>query len=372
MKLIMGITVFVGLIAGLIYLFGESDGKSSESIKIGALLPLSGIAANYGEGSREGIEIAKEDLRSKYPSMNIEVIYEDSFYDPKRAVDGYRKLKDINNILAVLTGGSQVSSAVKNLSDKDSVLQMAIWSGAPSYSAGSHNYNFRITALSDEHVPILTNYINTRNYKKLALIYANNEFGVAFKDSFEKNSKTSDFKIIPYGIGNDDMEFRTVLLKIKNEKPDSIFFVGLVKQFINILKQSSDLGIKTQFFSQWSVEDQQLLDGARDLAEGVIYAYPFDETDDASAEFLKKYSEKYNKVPSAYAAEAYTGLILLGETINACHNKADPVCWRDYLNKIKDLPTIIGSVSFDNKGDLKGEKIFLKTVKDGRFVKAEE
>jgi len=141
------------VMAGAVFLFGYKNSNNATEghfIKIGALLPLSGNAANYGEGSREGIEIAKDDLKSKYLNLNIQVVYEDSFYDPRRAVDGYRKLKDISNISAILTGGSQISSAVKNLSDKDNVLQMAIWSGAPSYSSGVHNFNFRITALADE------------------------------------------------------------------------------------------------------------------------------------------------------------------------------------------------------------------------------
>ena len=143
MKKIIWTIIILAVIAGAVLFFGyknSNDATEGHFIKIGALLPLSGNAANYGEGSREGIEIAKDDLKSKYLNLNIQVVYEDSFYDPKRAVDGYRKLKDINDISAILTGGSQISSAVKNLSDKDNVLQMAIWSGAPSYSSGIHGF----------------------------------------------------------------------------------------------------------------------------------------------------------------------------------------------------------------------------------------
>ncbi|OGF92693.1 MAG: hypothetical protein A2626_03470 [Candidatus Nealsonbacteria bacterium RIFCSPHIGHO2_01_FULL_38_55] len=374
MKKIIWTIIIMVVMAGAVFFLGyknSNDATEGHFIKIGALLPLSGNAANYGEGSREGIEIAKDDLKSKYLNLNIQVVYEDSFYDPKRAVDGYRKLKDISNISAILTGGSQISSAVKNLSDKDNVLQMAIWSGAPSYSSGVHNFTFRVTALADEHIPALVEYLDNHNYKKLALLYANNEFGVAFKESFE-NFPNKKISVVPYGFSSEDMDFRTLLLKVKNDKTDAIFFVGLVKQFVGVLKEANELGIKKKFFSQWSVEDQQLLDGANDLAEGIIYTYPFDYNTPYSKDFTFKYQQKYNKVPNGYVAESYVGTMLMGEAINACQNKVNVNCWKDYLDKIKNFPTIMGLVTMDSRGDIKAGKVFLKTVKDGKFVKLEE
>ena len=107
-------------------------------------------------------------------------MYEDSFYSLRGGVDGYKKLKNADNILAILTGASQVSIAVKELTDKDNVLQMAIWSGVLSYS-DTHNLNFRVTMLADDHVPFATELYVGKKYNNLAIMYAQNEFGVALK-----------------------------------------------------------------------------------------------------------------------------------------------------------------------------------------------
>ena len=370
MKKIILAIIIVAISSG-IYLISKIK-TNSDIIKIGALIPLSGIASNYGEGSREGIEIAKEELATKYPNININVVYEDSFYSPKGGVDGYKKLKNIDNISAILTGASQVSIAVKELTDKDNVLQMAIWSGAPSYS-DTHNLNFRITMLADDHVPPLLKYMSEKKYNKLAIMYAQNEFGVAFKNSFEKFATASGVNIIDSeGFASEDIDFKTQLIKIRGAKVDSIFFVGLVKQFANVLKQARDLGIQAQIFSAWSVEDQQLLDNAKDVAENIIYTYPFDYDTSYSKDFTSKYRQKYNKVPNGYIAESYVGTMLIGEAINACQNKIDISCWKDYLDKIKNFPTIMGLATMDSRGDLKAGKIFLKTLKTGKFVKLEE
>lgn len=372
-KVITGVAVIILIVAGIFY-FGKNSKQPTpkKTIKIGALLPLSGIASNYGDGSREGIEMAKEELAMKYPNLNLDVIYEDSLYSPKGGVDGYKKLKNLNNVSAILTGASQVSIAVKKLTDKDNVLQMAIWSGAPSYS-DTHNLNFRVTMLADDHVPPLLDYMSLKKYNRLAIMYAQNEFGVAFKNSFEKFATASGVKIVDSeGFGSEDMDFKTQLLKIRGVKVDSIFFVGLVKQFANVLKEAKDLGIKTQIFSAWSVEDQQLLDSAKDVAENIIYTYPFDYDTPYSKDFTSKYQQKYNKLPNGYIAESYVGTMLTGEAINACQNKINISCWKNYLNKIKNFPTIMGLATMDSRGDLKAGKIFLKTLKNGKFVKLEE
>ena len=93
MKKIILAIIIVAISSG-IYLISKIK-TNSDIIKIGALIPLSGIASNYGEGSREGIEIAKEELATKYPNININVVYEDSFYSPKGGVDGYKNLKTL-------------------------------------------------------------------------------------------------------------------------------------------------------------------------------------------------------------------------------------------------------------------------------------
>ena len=52
------------------------------------------------------------------------------------------------------------------------------------------------------------------------------------------------------GFASEDIDFKTQLIKIRGAKVDSIFFVGLVKQFANVLKQARDLGIQAQSFKR--------------------------------------------------------------------------------------------------------------------------
>ena len=54
-KIIIGIIVLVIVVYGGVKLFGTKSEKTSEPIKIGVILPLTGNAAKYGEEMKRGI-----------------------------------------------------------------------------------------------------------------------------------------------------------------------------------------------------------------------------------------------------------------------------------------------------------------------------
>src|SRR3990167_8003750 len=67
------------------------------SVKIGAVLPLTGDSAAWGEQGKYGIELAVEEINSKggINGKNLEVVYEDSQAIPKNAVTSIQKLINV-------------------------------------------------------------------------------------------------------------------------------------------------------------------------------------------------------------------------------------------------------------------------------------
>jgi len=362
------ITVIGVLVVIFILIVFSNSRQSGDVVKIGAILPLSGDAANYGEFSKEGLQLAQSDLNKKYPDLKLDVIYGDSLYNPKGGVSAYQKLFQTDKISAAIIGASFVAIPIRTLADNDNVLQMAIWSSAPSYTS-THNLNFRTTLTADDTIPPILDYMKVKNLSRLAVLYANNEFGTSHKDSFLKFSPSTGVSVVfSEGFGGDINDFRTQLTKIKSQNADSIFFVGTVGQLVNALKQAKDLGINAQFISQGAAEDQQLIAGAGYFADGLVYAYPFDNLSDDAQIFSKMYKEKFGNLPNQYSAEAYVGLQLIGEAIHMCQNKVDVLCWKEKLHSLQDFQTVLGKGSFTASGDLKMGKVFMKTVKNGQFV----
>ncbi len=370
----LGVLVILALVLiiislSYIALTGYTTEDKKETIRIGILLPLSGNAAYYGQASQRGIEIAREEITEKYPNMDIEVYYEDSLYTPKGGVDSYNKLIGVNKIDAVITAASQVSLAVLPLSTKDGIFQMAIFSSADKYTV-PNDLSFRVSARNEIEAAKTAEFVKEKDFKRLGIIYLNNDFGVGFKESLKKElikNKAGTKIVAEEGILLTDADFKTQLSKIKESKADVIFMVGVASQYSIILKQAKEMGIKAQFISMRSAEDPVLLKTAGDAAEGLVYTYPFDANSEDSEirEFTSAFIKKYNETPDAYAAEGYEGFKLTALAFEKCGK--DNVCVRSYLEDLNNYESIFGSLKFDENGDVYYD-YFLKTVKDGKFV----
>src|SRR5680860_92289 len=366
------ITIVVVLILGwLIWqnVVRQPEVVSTDPIKIGVIVPLSGSGAKYGEDSRAGITMAQEFLAAKYPDLNLEVIYQDSFYTPKGGVDAYQKLVQVDKISATIVGASFIAIPIRPLAEKDGVLEIAVWSSSPSYT-NTHNLNFRTTLTADDTIPPILSYMKSQKLQKLAVLNAENEFGTSHKDSFLKLSPASGVAIVfSEGFDGGEKDFRTSLLKIKSSGADSVFFIGTYGQLATALKQAKELRIDIQFISQGIAEETGLIEIASLSAEGLVYAYPFDNTSKEAREFSKDYESRYGEMPNQYSAEAFVGLQVFGEAVHLCKNKIDVNCWKDRLDSMGKFKTILGSGSFNDSGDLKMGKVFMKTVQNGQFVK---
>ena len=83
--------------------------KESDTIKIGALLPSTGVYASLGENLLNGLNLYFEENNWEVAGKKVEIIHEDSEADPQVSLRKLRKLMDQDSI-DILTG--PISTAV--------------------------------------------------------------------------------------------------------------------------------------------------------------------------------------------------------------------------------------------------------------------
>ena len=91
-------------------------------IRVGAILPLSGPAANAGNTCRKGIEMHLNELGK---TARIAVFFEDDQMVPKNTVLAYRKLKDVNNINLAFSVSANPGNALLPLTEQDGVVMIS-------------------------------------------------------------------------------------------------------------------------------------------------------------------------------------------------------------------------------------------------------
>ena len=155
-KIIIGVVILALIVWGGVKLFGIKIEKTSEPIKIGAVLALTGNNASYGQSTKRGMDLAIEELNKD--GKNINIVYEDDKSSNDGVVSAFQKILTIDKVPVALgfvsSGGVLAASSVANSSKV--VLLSTLASADEIKDAG--DYVFRIKESSAIHGKEMAKY----------------------------------------------------------------------------------------------------------------------------------------------------------------------------------------------------------------------
>ena len=345
--------------------------KKENEIKIGAILPLTGDAAKYGQNTKNGIDLALEEINRKggIKGKKVSIICEDSQADPKKAVSVFQKLTTVDKVSFFL--GPLASSsvlAVAPIANKKKVIILAPAASSPKITdAGDYIFRNVMSDLFDGRA-IADFAFNNLKKMTAGIIYINNDFGIGLEASFKASfEKYGGEVVIVEAFNPGGTDFRTQLAKIKSSAPEVVFLAGQ-KEMGHILRQAIELGLNPQWISFSMFEDPEILKIAGNAANNVYYTYRvFDPDSDISVvkDFTESYKRKYGQLPDIFAGLAYDAAKILTLAIGKGGQDMEKV--KDALYNTKNFPGVVGSTTFDKNGDVI-KPIGIKKVEKGKFT----
>lgn len=337
-----------------------------EPIKIGHLTPLSGEYAYFGEWESEGIDLAVEEINKKggINGRKVAVAREDDRMDPPLTVAILNKLIDTEKIQAVIgSPSSDVVLASAPIADKNKIVVMAALAGSVKISVASR-FLFRIYPRTSEEGEKLAAVASQSNYKKTAVIYINNRYGLELAKSVKRNAAEHGIEILAMeGYRQDNKDFSEQLGRIKEKNPEAVFLLGYPLDMTIILKQAGELGLNAKYLAPDTFLDPSIVTAAGRITEGIIYVVP---DENMAPDFVASFKKKYKKEPNILNAMTYDAFNLLALAIQRGGN--DGTAIRDELFKIKDYAGASGIITFDENGDAINRPLQLKTIKEGKAV----
>jgi branched-chain amino acid transport system substrate-binding protein len=342
-----------------------------QTIKIGAVLPLTGDAAVYGKAIKDGIDLALSEVNTKggVKGRRIEVIYEDDQGKATIGVSATQKLIAQDKVPVIIGGAmSSVCAAIGPICQRNKVVLLSPTASAPSLRKIG-NYLFFLWPSDNYDGKIMAEFAYKElGIRSVAILYVNLEYGKGIEAVFRHEFEKLGGKVVAseaYAQGATD--FRAQLSKIKALSPDALYLPGYYKELAGILKQARQLGLKTKILSVNSFYDPKLLQIAGDSAEGAIFTYPMYDPknkDAVTRKFVDAFKKKYGKEPDIFAAQGYDALNLVALAISKGGFTAEAI--REELSKVKNYPGVGGTISFDKNGDVI-KPLRLLTVRKGRF-----
>ena len=357
----MGIVVVVAL---AIVLIVSQTKKEPDEIKIGAIIPLTGSFATYGEPVRDGMLLAVEEINNTgdIKGGKIKLIIEDDAGDPKTSVNAFTKLATADKVPVILGPlSSGCSMATAPVAEKNKTVQISTLAGIPALSEAG-DYVFRIYPSTEAGARFAAQEALKRfKPKRVAIMYMHNPFGEAAKKIYKKTAKELDIEVVDMeSFPDGEKDFRTQLSKIKQANSDILFCSAYWGEGSRILVQMQELGIDIPVVGEdgWRgpIADIVGEKGLKRLFFADIAFGPEFKDNEVMQRFIKNFERKYHNKASTYAATGYDAVHIAKKAIEEGSYSGEGI--KNALYRM-DYVGALGHIKFDEKGDDIGVKFAL-------------
>ena len=266
MKRVCATVMVVGLSAMFLILTGAGAGRAaSDTIKLGCVEPLSGIAKDTGERYMEGVQYAARVIneRGGLLEKKVEVVPVDSEMKPDVATRKATNLILKDGVKVFCGGsGSSVGAAMAQLAEKQNAIMYTYGMGAASLTGEKCSRNFfRACGNTDQQSGALAHMAVAKGFKRIAIIAQDYSFGKEAVEAFKKKLKelSPSANIVTelyHPMGTKD--FAPYVSQLVTAKPDLVFTPNWGNDLYLLIKQGRPMGLKAKFVTYYVDDDEMI------------------------------------------------------------------------------------------------------------------
>jgi len=342
-----------------------------EALRIGVVLPYSGVYAQLGEDITNGMLLYFEEVKNRAGGRPIQLVREDETADPTVALRKVTKLVEQDRV-DLLTGLVSTASAyaVRDyIHNTKNVLIVSNAGGNALTRERKSPYIFRTSFTSWQVSFPFGRWVADRIDKRVAVVASDYAFGresaAAFKESFlAAGGRIVDEIYTPLG----STDFSAALSRLMRARPQAVYGFLAGGDAVIFLRQYAQFGLKGSIpltTTGFTVEEDVVRAVGRD-AEGaysslhwaVRLAIP------ENLRFVQAYRRRFNRTPSVYSMQGYDTARVIVEGVNVLQG--------DLSNKDRLVEVLEGvrfrgprgSFEFDPKTHQVIQNIYVRQVRD--------
>lgn len=345
----------------------SSSTTSSDVIKIGLILPLTGDLAGLGKDDLNGAQMAAEKINAAggINGKQVELIAEDGRCSGADGANAAQKLINVDKVFAIVGAGcSGETLAAAPIAEAGKVVMISPLSSSPNVTTAG-DYIFRNYPNDALKTTAMAQYFAENNIKKVAVISENTDFCQAFLKSL-KEKLGVEAVVFDENVEPGTKDFRSLITRLKDVEFDAFFPNTNGDGTMGpLIQQIRDAGITAPMISH-DVADSANMAKTVPGTDGLyIINIPSTVSDSSfTADFTAKYGEANYGV--AFAGYAYDAVNLIAEGIKG--GATDSTMLKDWLYKLPSYSGIVGTYHFDENGDVVGIPYVLKQVKEGAIT----
>lgn len=290
-------------------------------IKLGFVTTLTTSAAAGGEATKEGIELAIEQLGSKMGGIPVKLLIEDDALNPALGKQKTEKLilQDRVDFLVGYNYSNVLLAAYKAAVDNKTFLLST--NAGPGVLAGKQctPWFFSIRDQTEQAPRVLGEELNRKGVKRLYTMAPNYVAGKemigGILSTFKGEIAGQDYTKWP-----DQLDFSSEIAKMKAAAPDAAYVFYPPAHALQFVSQYQQAGLKGKIplYSNYTFDGITLPQLGK-LADGSLLTmfWSVDLDNNANRRFVDGFKKKYGREPSNFAASAYDAIMLIDSAVRA-------------------------------------------------------
>jgi branched-chain amino acid transport system substrate-binding protein len=346
---------------------------AKEAVKLVFIGPLTGGVSANGLGGRNATDLAvrlrNADAKARY---RYELVSLDDECKPNIGVQVATKAAADRSIVAGVTHYcSTVAMATVDVYHKFG-LPVVVWGAVLPDITYANDYPevHRVNGTMINQNETAARFMTELKYRRWAVIHDTTDYGKGHNKYFSEYLAKNGGRILgTFGVTADQQDFSAELTKIKDLKPEVVYFGGITPLGVRIRTQMDKLGVKAVFQGTSGIVSDAYIEGLGPLAEGSLAfreGAPIEKLPGGRV-FLERYNaQKYNDPPEAYGAFAFAAANLVMDAIEKVGPDRKKV--RSELNRTRDYQTVVGTITFDDHRQNAVPLITKFVVQDGKWI----
>ena len=356
---------------------------SAETIKVGAILAVTGPASFLGAPEARTLEMMVEEINAKggIKGKKVELIIKDSGASPEKALSFAKQLIEEDKVLAIIgpsTSGETMK--IKNLAEEGKTILLSC-AAAEVIVNPVAKYVFKTPQKDSYAVIKIFEQMKKMKLSKVGVLSSNTGFGKAGKDQIEKLAPEHGIQIVANEVYDKAATDLTAeVTKVKASGAEAIINWSIEPAQSIVIKNARQIGFKGQIFQSHGFGNIKYVEAAGPAAEGVIFpagrllvAEVLPKNDPQKA-VLMKYKNDYElkchgEECSTFGGHAYDAMLILIKAIEKA-NSTDKEAVRSAVEGLKGVVGTAGIFNFspEDHNGLDMTSFVMLTVKKGKFA----
>jgi branched-chain amino acid transport system substrate-binding protein len=322
--------------------------------RVGAYLSLSGAETQFGVDTKEGIELAVDEINRAggVKGRPLKVLYEDDKTNPQEATNKVLQLIDRDKVVAILGEVSSSRSKAGGIVANKKKIPMITPSSTHPEVTQVGPFVFRVCFTDDVQGRMGAEFIVKKlGKKRIAMLFTSDDlYSSGLAHEFREHVKKLGAEIVlEKSFLETETNFTTYITEIRDAKPEIIYAPIYYTAMVPIARQAKAAGVNGDMFvggDGWDADT--LLADAGEALEGALFTnhYAPDVPWPNSKQFVATYKERFKREPTSLAAMGYDAAKVLADAIARAKDDT-PDAIRQAIQETKDFQGATGTITID-------------------------